>query len=515
MRLSNTEDTNPAGPAQPATRKLAMLDNERDPEATTPAPVSPPTPATTSRGSAQRESLAAYFGDVAEIPTLPHAEQLRLSRELEEATRAFHETLYWIPYISRRALAEWRSRKDSGRTTRRLSEAFGSGDPRVGERLDRALEALEKNEKRRVALNEEHNDKALARLDARVAEGMRTADLAFSLLRQLHADLVERETRLRRAEQARKRLRAHRSAPPSLRPRASLADLNRTIAEVEVEVGLSAREFHARMDRVSAAYDAMSALKNRFVFHNLKLVIAVAKEFRGMGLAFPDLIQEGNTGLIRAVEKFDWRRGFKFSTYAVWWIRQALIRSIQNHARTIRIPSHHHDALRWLSETRGRLYQELGRDATPAEIAEAMEMPVERVEELASLGLEPVSLDAEIGDASSRRRRQLSEMVEDPDAVNAGEALDEGRLVNLARESLDVLDERERRILVWRFGLDGGAEHTLQEIGEKLGLSRERARQLEARALSKIRASRAGAHMRRYAHEREISADSAGVAVAR
>jgi RNA polymerase sigma factor (sigma-70 family) len=493
-----------------------MLDHERKTDIVDAAPEPTATPmSTTSRSGGPRESLAAYFGDVADIPTLPHSEQLRVSRELEEATRAFHETLYWLPWTARRAIAEWRARKDSGRTTRRMSEGFGTGDPKVGVKLDEAMAQLERIEKKRASLTGAAAAKERARLDAKATVALREADLAFSYLRQLHAELVEIETKLRRAEHARKRLRAHRSAPPSVRPRLSMSELNKQIAAIEAEAGLSAREFHERMDRVAAGYEAMSTLKNRFVFHNLKLVIAVAKEFRGMGLAFQDLIQEGNTGLIRAVEKFDWRRGFKFSTYAVWWIRQALIRSIQNHARTIRIPSHHHDALRWLSETRTKLYQELGREATPQEIAEAMEMPLEKVEELQSLGMEPLSLDAEVGDASSRRRRSLQEMVDDPAAVQAGEALDEGQLLMLARESLDVLDERERRILVWRFGLDGGSEHTLQEIGEKLGLSRERARQLEARALSKIRASGAGGRMRRYAHERDIAPESSGVAVAR
>ena len=357
-----------------------MLDRENQSETTTEsAPAASMPMSTISRSGGPRESLAAYFGDVADIPTLPHSEQLRVSRELEEATRAFHETLYWLPWTARQAVGEWRARKDSGRTTRRMSEGFGTGDPRVGVKLDEAMSLLEKVEKKRASLTGVAAAKERARLDAKASAALRDADLAFSYLRQLHAELVEVETRLRRAEHARKRLRAHRSAPPSARPRLSMGELNKQIAEIEASMGLSVLEFHERMDRVAAGYEAMSTLKNRFVFHNLKLVIAVAKEFRGMGLAFQDLIQEGNTGLIRAVEKFDWRRGFKFSTYAVWWIRQALIRSIQNHARTIRIPSHHHDALRWLSETRTKLYQELGREATPQEIAEAMEMSLEKV----------------------------------------------------------------------------------------------------------------------------------------
>jgi len=495
-----------------------MLENDKhtttDTEATPAAPTATITPAPT-RSVGARESLAAYFGDIAAIPTLAHPEQLKLSREFQEATRAFHETMYWLPWTARRAISEWRARKDTGRATRRLSEGFGTGDPKVGVRLDEAMTALERVEKKRAALLPSATAKERARLDAKATELLREADFAFSNLRIFHSDLVELETRLRRAEQARKRLRAHRSAPPSNRQRVSMSELNKTIAEVEAAVGLDAREFHVRMDRVAAGYEAMIAPKNRFVFHNLKLVIAVAKEFRGMGLAFQDLIQEGNTGLIRAVEKFDWRRGFRFSTYAVWWIRQALIRSIQNHSRTIRIPSHHHDALRWLNETRTKLYQELGREGTPEEVAEAMEMPLEKIQELQSLEIQPLSLDAEMGDESSRRRRSLQDLVEDADAVQAGEGMDEGRLFGLTRESLDVLDERERRILVWRFGLDGGTEHTLQEIGEKLGLSRERARQLEARALSKIRASGAGVRMRRYAHERDIAPESGGGAVAR
>jgi RNA polymerase primary sigma factor len=245
------------------------------------------------------------------------------------------------------------------------------------------------------------------------------------------------------------------------------------------------------VDAVEQAFAAMMERKNRFVWHNLKLVVSVAKDFRSSGLPFSDLIQEGNAGLIRAVEKFDWRRGHKFSTYAVWWIRQALIRAIQNHSRTIRLPSHQHDALRAYAQARARLRLEHEGEPTSEEIAEQMGISVAEVEEIASMAPEMVSLDAEVAGRESLRPRRLEEVLSDPDAPSALDDIERLRLADQARRGLSRLDDRERSILTWRFGLDGGEEHTLQEIGEKLGLSRERARQLEARALAKLRTNTA------------------------
>src|SRR4029453_7754579 len=185
------------------------------------------------------------------------------------------------------------------------------------------------------------------------------------------------------------------------------------------------------------------------------------------------LVQGGNAGLIRAVEKFDWRRGHKFSTYAVWWIRQALIRAIQNHSRTIRLPSHQHDALRAYAQARQRLRLEREGEPTSEEIAQAMGLTTAEVEELASLAPEMMSLDAEVAGRDSLRPRRLEEVLSDPDAPSALDDIERSRLADQARRGLSRLDDRERSILTWRFGLDGGEEHTLQEIGERLGLSRE------------------------------------------
>jgi RNA polymerase primary sigma factor len=415
---------------------------------------------------APAEPLVAYFADIAHIPTLSREEQMLAAKELEEATRGFQQALYQIPWVADEVVARWRRRRTAGLATRKLSEAFGDGEAEAGEKLDRALGRVE----RALARRPETTGAARERLDGRVAKDLYEAELSLELQRRLFARLRERRALLRRAQEQRAR-----------GPR----------AELEREFGLPAAAFHERMDAVELAFGAMMERKNRFVWHNLKLVVSVAKDFRGSGFAFSDLIQEGNAGLIRAVEKFDWRRGHKFSTYAVWWIRQALIRAIQNHSRTIRLPSHQHDALRAFAQARGRLRLEREGEPTHEELAQAMGITVAEVEELASLAPEMMSLDAEVAGRDSLRPRRLEEVLSDPDAQSALDDIERARLADQARRGLSRLDDRERSILTWRFGLDGGEEHTLQEIGERLGLSRERARQLEARALAKLRTSSA------------------------
>ena len=266
--------------------------------------------------------------------------------------------------------------------------------------------------------------------------------------------------------------------------REDIVRLQKRIAVIEDEVGLKTMEIKEINRRMSMGEARARRAKKEMVEANLRLVISIAKKYTNRGLQFLDLIQEGNIGLMKAVDKFEYRRGYKFSTYATWWIRQAITRSIADQARTIRIPVHMIETINKLNRISRQMLQEMGREPTPEELGERMDMPEDKVRKVLKIAKEPISMETPIGDDEDSH---LGDFIEDVTISSPVDAATEEGLTEATRDVLGGLTAREAKVLRMRFGIDMNTDHTLEEVGKQFDVTRERIRQIEAKALRKLR----------------------------
>jgi RNA polymerase primary sigma factor len=423
---------------------MQMTDIERD--------IQEPTPEV---GEASAGALEQYLRSIRAIPVLTREESYEIAKVLEAEEKTFRAELFSVPATAQAVLARWEERRNAGLVTAALSAGYRDGTGHDwGRHIDIKLRRLARLVAEREALGKSPQARERAgELDTQIAKVLGQSNLSFELLREIFGEF----------QRARSEPRARRA------------------------LGIGHSATRATLDRAQSALERLEEAKRTFTSHNLKLVVKCAKRYRNMGVPFLDLIQEGNLGLVRAVEKFDYRRGFKFATYAVWWIEQALVRAIQNTSRTVRVPSHVYELQLRYRRLRQELRQRMRREPTREEYAEALEISMADLARLEASMKPILSTEATVPGTEDFK---LEDVLEDEDARDPSEEIDMLEVRRELERHVAGLDPRERTILEWRFGLSGDEPLTLQEIGERMGLSRERVRQLETRALWRLRDER-------------------------